>query len=135
LNTYTFENQKETDPLEDYTKAASAHWDREIAEGAVFPPTLKSEKKFEKEKVLTGTFAIPFKPFLTNAGPEEDAEKLIIKTSDGEVEMPLEAAWDLIFKFSDNGKPLREDGPIHIIYGDGSNFDNPIKNIKEFIIK
>jgi hypothetical protein len=135
LTAYSFKKQDVTDTLEAYTKAASAHWDREIAEGAIFPPTLKSEKKYEKEKVLTGTFAVPFKPFITNAEPEQDAEVLIIETSNGEVELPLPTAYDLIFKFSDNGKPLREDGPIHIIYGDGSNIDNPIKNIKAFIIK
>ncbi len=135
LNTYSFIKPKETEKLEEYTKAAAAHWDREIAEGAIFPPTLKTEKKYEKEKVLTGTFAVPFEPFLKNAEPEQDAETLIIETSSGDIELPLEAAYDLIFKFSDNGNPLREDGPIHIIYGDGSNMNNPIKNVKTLIVK
>ncbi len=27
-------------------------------EGATFPPTLKTEKKYEKTKVLTGTYGI-----------------------------------------------------------------------------
>jgi hypothetical protein len=121
--------------LEEYTKEVSKHWDREIMEGAIFPPTLKSEKKFEKEKLLTGTFGMPFKPFLKNAEPSEDAKDLIIETKDGEVEVPLTVAYDLIFKFSDNGKPLKEDGPIHIFYKDGSNQNNPIKNVTRFIVK
>ena len=34
-----------------------------------------------------------------------------------------------IFKYSQDGKPLREDGPVHLLFADGSNIDNPIKNI------
>jgi hypothetical protein len=135
LNTYFHEEKEEIDELEEYTKEVSKHWDREIMEGAIFPPTLKSEKKFEKEKLLTGTFGMPFKPFLKNAEPSEDAKDLIIETKDGEVEVPLTVAYDLIFKFSDNGKPLKEDGPIHIFYKDGSNQNNPIKNVTRFIVK
>lgn len=135
LNTYFHEEHEEIDELEAYTKEVSKHWDREIMEGAVFPPTLKSEKRFEKEKILTGTFGMPFKPFLKNAEPGEDAKVLIVETKDGEVEVPLTVAYDLIFKFSDNGKPLNEDGPIHIFYKDGSNQNNPIKNVTRLTVK
>ena len=38
------------DELEQYTKSISSHWDREIMEGAVYPPTLKSEKKYHPER-------------------------------------------------------------------------------------
>ena len=54
-------------------------------EGAVYPPTLKTEKKYEKEKMLTGTFGIPFQPFLKNAEPNEDAAALVIKTETAEL--------------------------------------------------
>lgn len=37
--------------------------ERQIREGAVSPPTLKSEKKYEKEKLLDGTFGIKLEPF------------------------------------------------------------------------
>ncbi|MGD6897759.1 peptidyl-prolyl cis-trans isomerase [Bacillus infantis] len=123
------------DELEEYTKSVSKHWDREIMEGAVHPPTLKTEKKFEKEKVLNGTFGIPLKPFLKNAEPAEDASSFVISAGDGEVEMPLETAEDLILGYSLNGKPLKEDGPVHVYYGDGSNKDNPIRHIKQFIVR
>jgi hypothetical protein len=135
LNTYFVEKHEEIDELEEYTKAVSKHWDREIIEGAIYPPTLKTEKKYEKEKVLTGTFGIAFKPFLANAEPLSDARLLIIETKDGEVEFPLADAEELIFKFSDNGKPLKEDGPIHVLYKDGSNQDNPIKNVTALKVK
>ncbi|CAM3405476.1 hypothetical protein GCM10009865_25250 [Aeromicrobium ponti] len=135
LNTY-FDNEAENkNELEEYTKAVSKHWDREIMEGAVFPPTLKTEKKFEKEKVLTGTFGIPFKPFLLNAEPDKNAESLIIESEDGEVQLPLSQAEDLILGFSNEGKPLKSDGPVHVYLGDGSNKNNPIKRVKAFRVE
>ncbi|MCM3726089.1 peptidyl-prolyl cis-trans isomerase [Neobacillus cucumis] len=135
LNTYFSQVKETTDSDEAYTKAVSKHWDREIMEGAIYPPTLKTEKKFEKEKVLTGTFGIPFKPFLLNSEPAPDAKSLVVQTATEKIEFPLETAYDFILGYSNNGKPLTSDGPVHIYFGDGSNQDNPIKSITGFTIK
>jgi hypothetical protein len=135
LTTYFSNEKEEKDELEEYKKSVSKHWDREIMEGAVFPPTLKTERVYEKQKMLTGTFGIPFKPFLLNAKPKADASKLLIETADGTFELTLEDARELILGFSDNGKQLAEGGPVHIYYGDGSNKENPIKNVTAFIIQ
>lgn len=135
LTTYFGTKKANSDSIEEYTKAVSKHWDREIMEGAVFPPTLKSEKKFEKEKVLTGTFGISLKPFLLNAEPASDAKTLVIHTQIKEYEFSLDEAYDLILGFSKEGKPLSSDGPVHVYLGDGSNQDHPIKHVTGFIIK
>lgn len=135
LTTYFDNKQMKIDELEEYTKTISKHWDREIIEGAVYPPTIHTEKKFEKEKVLTGTFGVPFKPFLLNAEPLNDAKSVVIQCANGQIDVPLETAFDLILCFSNNGKPLTLDGPIHIYYEDGSNKDHPIKNVQGFMVK
>jgi hypothetical protein len=135
LTTYFSMEKQQTNELEEYTKSVSKHWDREIMEGAIYPPTLKTEKKFEKEKVMTGTFGIPFKPFLQNAEPNQTAKMVVIKSSNGDHEIPLNIAENLILGFSKDGKQFSDDGPVHVYYGDGSNQRNPIKNVKEIIIK
>jgi hypothetical protein len=135
LTTYFSKSMEQNNELEEYTKSISKHWDREIIEGAVYPPTLKTEKKYEKEKVLTGSFGISLQPFIKNAEPTEEATVLVIKTSTSVHEIPLDIAQDLILGFSKSGKPLSEDGPVHVYFGDGSNQQNPIKNVREFIIK
>ncbi|MGA9226102.1 MAG: peptidyl-prolyl cis-trans isomerase [Mesobacillus sp.] len=135
LNTYFQQEQLQNSDLEEYTKSISKHWDREIMEGAVYPPTLKTEVKFQKEKVLTGTFGIPFKPFLDNAEPESDAKHILIECGMGEVKLPLSEAYSLILGFSKDGKPLRDDGPLHVYYQDGSNSGNPIKKVTGFTVK
>lgn len=135
LTTYFTSEPSDPNQIEEYTKAVSKHWDREIMEGAVFPPTLKTEKRFEKEKVLTGTFGIAFKHFLKNAEPAPDASLFVVKSTEGEIKMPLAEAKELILGFSENGKPLTTGGPVYLYYGDGSNRQNPVKNIKQFIVK
>ncbi|WP_282171704.1 peptidyl-prolyl cis-trans isomerase [Cytobacillus firmus] len=135
LTTYFMHENIRKNELEEYTKAVSKHWDREIMEGAVFPPTLKTEKKFEKEKVLTGTFGILFKPFLMNAEPDESAEIVVIESEDGETRLTLSEAEELILGFSKDGKPLKEDGPVHAYLGDGSNYNSPIKRVKAFRVE
>ena len=135
LTSYFSKSFEQTNELEEYTKSISKHWDREIMEGAVYPPTLKTEKKYEKEKVLTGSFGIPILPFLINAELDEDAIALTITTTTSEHELPLDKAKNLILGFSNVGKPLSEDGPVHVYFGDGSNLLHPIKNVREFIIK
>nr|WP_249305973.1 peptidyl-prolyl cis-trans isomerase [Lederbergia citrea] len=134
LNTYFTEKQKESKDSEEFT-VVSKHWDRVIKEGAVSPPTLKSERQFEKVKILTGTFGIIFEPFLKNAEPAKDATKLVIETITEEIDLPLEEGYKIIVQFSKDGKPMIENGPVHILYPDGSNRENPIKNVKAFRVE
>jgi hypothetical protein len=135
LTTYFDQKTEEINALEAYTKSVSEHWDREIKEGAIYPPINKSIKKFEKEKILSGTFAIPFKHFLSNSEPESNAKHVILITNEGEHALTLEEANRGIFGFSNHGKPLNEDGPIHFYFGDGSNRESPIKSVKEIVVK
>jgi hypothetical protein len=130
-------NKLRINELEEYTKEVSSHWDREITEGAKLPESQTPEKAktYKKEKLITGSFGIPLKPFLLNASPLEDAHQLIVLTSDGEIELDLGTAYDVILGFSKDGKPLKEDGPIHIYFGDGTNKEHPIKNVRGFIVK
>jgi hypothetical protein len=135
LNTYFKEEQPSDSSLEEYTKSISKHWDREITEGAVYPPTLKTEVKFQKEKVLNGSFGILLKPFLENAEPDAEASIVIVESGTKEVKLPLSEAYSLVLGFSKDGKPLKEDGPLHIYYQDGSNIETPIKNVTGFTVE
>lgn len=135
LTTYFIEQKQQHNELETYTKAVSQHWDREICEGATYPPTLKTERKYEKEKILTGSFGIPFEPFLKNAEPLHDATKVRFSTNTNDIILPLEKANNVILGFSHEGKPLTEDGPVHLYYGDGSNVHQPIKSIRKITLE
>lgn len=130
LKTYFTESYIEKDELEEYKRDMGKHWSREIMEGATFPPTLETEKKFEKRKVLTGTYGIQLNHFLKIAEPAENAQTFAFETSGGERHsFPLTKADEVIFKFSDEGKPILDGGPVHVIFKDGSNNDKPIRNV------
>lgn len=129
LTTFFTTEHIEKDELAEYTKNMSAHWSREIMEGSTNPPTIQTEKKYEKTKMLTGTFGIYLHHFLKNAEVKENATKVVIETENGEHSFSLEEAQTLIFKFSQDGKPLHDDGPAYILKSDGSNLENPIKQV------
>lgn len=132
LDTFFEEAVEEKDETSEYIENTAKHWEREIREGAVFPPTLKTERKYEKEKVLTGSFGIKLEPFIQNAAPGENASLLIIHTETKVYEFALSEVNNLILAFSHNGKPLKEDGPVHIYFADGSNRNTPIKRVRKF---
>lgn len=130
-----FHNQQEEKEEATFEEKMSEYWHREIREGSYNPPTLISEKKFQKIKLLTGTFGIPLAPFIKNAEPLPDAKNLTIIRGGENITFPLEKIDDIIMKFSQNGKPLKEDGPVHILFKDGSNLDKPITGVKGFLIE
>lgn len=130
LKTYfTDTEQIESEDMK-YLLAMGKHWSREIMEGATFPPTLKTERKFDRQGMKTGTFGIQIKYFLKNAELKEDATRVVFVCKDGTRHaFSVEEANTLIFKYSQDGQPLTDDGPVHLLYGDGSNVDNPIKSV------
>ncbi|MER2126032.1 peptidyl-prolyl cis-trans isomerase [Solibacillus sp. FSL H8-0523] len=135
LTTY-FVTEKATEDNEKYLREMGAHWSREIMEGAVFPPTLKTERKFDRKGMLTGTFGMELKPFLNNAEMHADAKEVVFEcANDEEHTFSIEEAQNFIFKFSQDGKPLLEDGPVYVLFADGSNVDNPIKFVRSIRIQ
>lgn len=130
LTTY-FNKDKTTENAEEkYLREVGAHWSREIMEGAVFPPTLKTERKFDRKGMMTGTFGMNIEPFLKNAEILPEAKEVVFECANGEEHtFPIEVAKTLIFKFSDNGKPLANNDLVHLLFDDGSNVDNPIVGV------
>lgn len=134
LDEFFSEQYKETNAEEEYTDVTSKQWSREITEGAVFPPTLKSEKKYERTKLLTNSYAMALQPFIENAEPLPNATHLVI-VGEEEVRYPLSELPSLIVQFSQKGKPLKEDGPVYLLHKDGSNLDAPIKHVRAFRVE
>ncbi|MFS0782444.1 peptidyl-prolyl cis-trans isomerase [Bacillus sp. 1P06AnD] len=120
--------------LEAYTKAVSAHWDKEMTEGAQLPPTKKPKRKYNKQELKTESYGIYFRDFLQNSEPGENAEKVIVETENGEHHpFPLQEANQLILCFSHKGKALKEDGPVHVYYG--STMDEKITHVRAFRVE
>ncbi|AYV65886.1 MULTISPECIES: peptidyl-prolyl cis-trans isomerase [Niallia] len=120
------------DELEAYTKEASKHWDQEITDGAKAPE--QSTKTYKKVEMLTGTFYMALAPFIKNAEPQEEAKTLLITTEEEEYAIPLEEIGSIFLLFCVKGKPLTEDGPVHIFDQTKGPEQTPIKNVRAFKI-
>lgn len=132
LDTYFSEEEKQ-ERLTESATTVSKHWDRTVKEGAI--PPQKTRKRYEKAKMLSSTFAIKLAPFLENAEPTPDASILVFETDSEDVSIPLEEGYNILVQFSNKGKALKEDGPVYILFPDGSNLDQPIKNVKAFRVE
>ena len=96
--------------------------------GAPTPTALKSSAPCKG--LENGTFGMHVAPFLKNAEVSEEAKHIVFECKNGEEHsFPVAKAQEMIFKFAQDGKPLAEDGPVHLIFADGSNADNPIKQV------
>ncbi|MCF6136962.1 peptidyl-prolyl cis-trans isomerase [Pseudalkalibacillus berkeleyi] len=119
-----------------YAKRVAEHWERERKEGAKGPVNTNQNKiQYDKEELFSKSYGIPFLPFLENASPNESASKVEFQTStDESLIMSLDEAKAGILGFSKNGKPL-SDGPVHFYYADGSNRQQPFRNIVRMVVK
>ncbi|MFC7372031.1 peptidyl-prolyl cis-trans isomerase [Fictibacillus iocasae] len=116
-----------------YLKDVSSHWDREITKGAELPSDKAKESGMtKKEYLLQNSFAMPLAPFIKNAEPAERARAVIIQGKDQTETISLDDAARCYLAFSENGKPLKEDGPIHVYFPDSSK--PPMKHIIGFEI-
>lgn len=111
-----------------YQQKMGLQWDQELQEGST--PEVDREKLFVHKKDISGDWGIAFEPFLENATPLDTASSVICHLQSGEaVMLPLSQAKESILCFARNGKPIRENGPIQLIYKDGSNRHQPIQGI------
>ncbi|WP_270181740.1 peptidyl-prolyl cis-trans isomerase [Alkalihalobacillus sp. CinArs1] len=112
----------------DYIKAQSERWEQERT--GIKPPINQSIKRFEKEKILNGSYVIPLEPFLSNAEPLTEGNHVQLETTDDEhIVLSIDEALNGFLGFAINGKPLKDDGPVHFYHGDGANAAEPFKNI------
>ncbi|SFB18353.1 hypothetical protein SAMN04488072_10919 [Lentibacillus halodurans] len=125
------QNQDEEDELE----KASERWNQAVYQQKINPPVNKSISRMEGQKFLENSYVMPIAEFLNHAKVNEDANRVILKTASGEENIPLEALEESFLLFALDGKPLKEDGPVHLLYRDGSNRENPIKGIQKIVVQ
>ncbi|WP_085507988.1 hypothetical protein [Thalassobacillus devorans] len=118
---------------EDELQKASMRWDREIYQQKIDPPVNRSISRFEKEKILKETYLIDLKPFIKTSEPANDSIGVTLETTKGNKEVSIEDMRQALALFSVEGRPLKEDGPIHLYWADGSNQNDPITGVTKII--
>ncbi|MBN9652711.1 hypothetical protein J0K78_00440 [Halobacillus sp. GSS1] len=120
---------------EDELKRQSTRFDREVYQQKINPPVNKSINRYEKQRILKGTFLMPLKPFLHTSEPAAGVKKAALVTDEGEEVIDADVLSDSLLLFAENGKPLQEQGPVHLYFKDGSNRSEPIKGIKKIVLQ
>lgn len=128
--------EREEEKKKDDAQKTAEMFDQEVYfQTKIKPPVNKSIKRFDKEKALTESFVMPLEPFITNVEVNDGASKARLITEGDDIVITLEQLTNSYVLFSNKGKPLIDDGPIHLYFGDGSNREQPFKGIKQIVIE
>ncbi|MFD1446978.1 molybdopterin-binding protein [Oceanobacillus profundus] len=124
-------NSAEVDDLE----LASQRFNREVFDVKMNrPPVNRSISKLEGETILKNSYVMPLHDFIKNAEVKASATHAILVSDEVETEISIADLENGYFLFAIDGKPIKENGPVHFFYQDGSNKDKPLTNIKQIII-
>lgn len=93
------------------------------------PPVNNSIKRYNKKELLQNSYVMPIREFLEHAEVKENAKAVHLHTINGNVEISIDALLNAFVWFAIDGKQIKDQGPAYLLYGDGSNQDNPIKGI------
>lgn len=113
LSTYTGDSDSADSGKATYLKGAGAQWDKELAEGAQLPSE-KPASLADARKALEGDYGMRLDPFITNAQPlPESTHVRLHREAQEPITITIAEARSAILQFSRNGKPIRENGPVH----------------------
>lgn len=109
--------------------------DEERYSQRVKPPVNKSINRFEREQILKNSYAMALAHFIAHAEISKDATSVILETTNGPVEVPLSKIKTCYLLFAVDGKPVQEDGPVHVYFEDGSNKESPITGVQKIVVQ
>lgn len=128
-----FDDLFDVDKLNTYERAQEKILEKQA--NAKVPPINQNKIDKDRKAILTKSYAMPLAEFLAHAEIEDDATHAILHTSFGDKKITLEQLNNCYLLFSKEGKQLKDDGPVHLYFKDGSNKNKPIKGIKQIILQ
>lgn len=130
-----FSNKRVEEEEDDAQKTAEM-FDQEVyAQKKIEPPVNKSLRRYDREALLSESYVMPLEPFIEHTEVTSDANEALLHTKDEQVAISLEQLCNSFLLFAKDGKPLKEDGPVHLYFTDGSNKEDPIKGIHTIEIR
>lgn len=129
-------SKKENEDIEnDEIKKAAERWNRALHPQHSKPPVNPNISRSEGEKILQNTYVMPIHEFIESAEPHPDAEKVALEINGSEdVIISLSDLKKGFLLFAVDGKPLKEDGPVHFYFNDKTKKDSPITNVSKINI-
>ncbi|PRO64757.1 hypothetical protein [Alkalicoccus urumqiensis] len=107
----------------------------EQRQGAEPPKTNGNKIKINRKDLTEKSLGMSLEPFFGYAEPGAEASRVRVHRNAGEDQiLPLDTVRKSICAFSKKGEPLKEDGPLHLYFGDGSNRADPITHVYGFTI-
>jgi hypothetical protein len=132
-----FTNNIKSDDVIPNTKKLAERYNREVFQlNAKVPPVNKGLTKKEGEEILKNSYVMPLHDFIKNAEIKQTAKTATFLSGDHQelVTIDIDELVNGYFLFAINGKPIKENGPVHFFFGNGINKNDPVKNINKIQI-
>ncbi|TDQ42277.1 hypothetical protein [Aureibacillus halotolerans] len=103
-----------------------------IGEAAITKSDARSDQRMtkkERDEVLEKSFAMAIAPYIERSEPDTEAKSIRIHHSEHVTDVPFEKGISMVAAFSNHGKPLRDDGPVHLYFADRTNQQDPFRNV------
>ncbi|ENH98364.1 hypothetical protein J416_01464 [Gracilibacillus halophilus YIM-C55.5] len=99
------------------------------------PPVHNSVTKQNKKDVLNHSYVMPIIEFLGHAEVSNDAKEAILESDTTSTTITLDQLEQSLLLFAVDGSVVKDQGPAHLYFDDGSNREHPIKGIKKIHIQ
>src|SRR5699024_485312 len=119
---------------DDELKKTAERWNKEVSPKNYISTTKRGIGRRERKEILKRSYVMQIKPFIENAKPISNARHAIRIPRIEKETIVIQRCKNSFLLFSKEGKPLKEDGPVHLYDRDGSNQNNPIKGIQKIIV-
>ncbi|MDC1541859.1 hypothetical protein N8498_03925 [Candidatus Pseudothioglobus singularis] len=127
------EQEESTEEAE--TKKAAERWNRALHPKHSKPPVNPDISRAEGEEILKNTYVMPIREFIESAEPAKEATEAALEVKGGDdVIISLSDLKQGFLLFAVEGKPLKEDGPVHFYFNDDAKRDIPIKGVSKIKI-
>lgn len=127
-----FENNDMTSTEKEMIFSSDERFNREVFQNT---NNNRPIPKMDATEILKNTYVMPLDPFLKTVEIKPEAKTAtLIQTDGGEQIISLDKLNNTYLLFAWKGKPLKEDGPVHVYFQDGSNKDEPIRFVNKIII-
>lgn len=128
-----FNDEKTNDTTVNEADEAAQRWNRAIHQ-QFKPPVNKSISRLQGKQILKNSYVMPVHDFVHHAKIKNTASDVTLVTKNEDIKISLEELKSCYLLFAVDGKPLKESGPVHFLYKDGSNKDKPIKEVQKIIV-
>lgn len=109
-------------------------WEQDHYQQKIKPPIKHSVEKMAGRHKVDGTFLMPIADFIERAAPLESAVAAELHSGNSRIRISLEELAGGYMLFAQDGKQLKDEGPVHFFSKSDRELRSPVKAVQQIVI-